>query len=83
MSEKPFYITTAIDYPNGKPHIGHLYEKIIADTYKRYYEKKGRCAFLATGTDENGQKLLKAAEASGIKTQEYVDENVKAFKKAL
>lgn len=72
-------ITTAIDYPNGKPHIGHLYEKIIADFYKRYYNLSNQESYLLTGTDENGQKL--ALSAKGYNTKEYLDKNVINFLK--
>lgn len=79
--EKPrFYITTAIDYPNGEPHIGHAYEKVVTDVYARWYKMTGSDVFLLTGTDENGQKLIKSAEAAKRKTSEYVDENVLKFR---
>lgn len=78
---KRFYITTAIDYPNGKPHIGHVYEKILADAYARWYRMAGYDVRFLTGTDENGQKLVKSAkEANYANPMEYVDENVEAFK---
>ncbi len=77
----PFYVTTAIDYPNGAPHLGHVYEKIITDTYARWYRLLGRQVRFLTGTDENGQKLVKAGEAAGYEdTQKYVDTNVEKFK---
>lgn len=80
-SKSPFYITTAIDYPNGDPHLGHAYEKIVTDCYARWYALLGRPSILLTGTDENGQKLIKSAEAAGRPTQQYVDENVVKFRK--
>jgi methionyl-tRNA synthetase len=76
-----FYITTAIDYPNGEPHIGHAYEKIVTDCYARWYRLLGANVFFVTGTDENGQKLCKSAEKSGLSTAAFVDENVVKFKK--
>lgn len=81
-NQKPrFYITTAIDYPNGDPHLGHAYEKIVTDCYVRWYKMQGRETFLLTGTDENGQKLMKSAEAAKKPTMEYVNENVLKFRK--
>ena len=77
---KSFYITTAIDYPNGNPHMGHAYEKVITDAYARWYRACGIETFFLTGTDENGQKLVKSAEAEKKSTQAYVDENVVAFR---
>lgn len=80
MSNK-FYITTAIDYPNGSPHMGHAYEKIITDSYARWYKALGNSVYYLTGTDENGQKLQETAEAvKAESTQAYVDEQVLGFK---
>lgn len=78
---KPFYITTAIDYPNGDPHLGHAYEKIVTDCYSRWYKMLGQKTVLLTGTDENGQKLIKSAETAKRPPREYVDENVVKFRK--
>lgn len=70
---KPYYITTAIAYTSGKPHIGNNYEIVLADAIARYKRKEGYQVFFQTGTDEHGQKIeLKAAEA-GISCQEFVD----------
>lgn len=81
MKQK-FFITTAIDYPNGAPHLGHAYEKIVSDCYARWNRILGNEVFFLTGTDENGQKLSKAAEVAGYKsTKDYVDENVVKFRK--
>ncbi|MCY4380367.1 MAG: methionine--tRNA ligase [Proteobacteria bacterium] len=75
-----FYVTTAIDYPSGLPHIGHLYEKILADTYARWYRLQGDQVYFLTGTDENGQKLQKAARDQGFSSvQEFVDRNAGVF----
>lgn len=79
--EKYFYITTAIDYPNGKPHMGHAYEKIVTDFYTRWHKNLGIKSYFLTGTDENGQKLIKSAENAGKDTHAYVDEQVDHFKK--
>jgi methionyl-tRNA synthetase len=76
-----FYVTTAIDYPNGAPHLGHLYEKVIADTYARWYRFLGREVYFLTGTDENGQKLSRSAQEAGASTKEYVDQNADKFRK--
>lgn len=77
---KSFYITTAIDYPNGKPHIGHAYEKIVTDAYARWFRLLKRDVYFLTGTDENGQKLVKAAEAEGLETKTFVDQQVDQFR---
>ena len=76
-----FYITTAIDYPNGKPHMGHALEKIASDAYARWYKFLGYETYFLTGTDENGQKLIESAKAEGKGTQQYVDENSENFRK--
>ena len=71
---KPFYITTAIDYVNGQPHLGHAYEKIIADVAARARRSLGQEAFFLTGLDEHGQKVQQAAVANGKAPQVYCDE---------
>ena len=71
---KRFYITTAIDYVNGQPHLGHAYEKIITDGIARAQRSLGRDVFYLTGLDEHGQKVQQAAQAEGKATQEYCDE---------
>lgn len=78
---KNFYITTAIDYPNGSPHMGHALEKIVSDSYARWYKFLGYNSYFLTGTDENGQKLLESAKEAGMSTKEYVDLNSAKFKK--
>ena len=75
-----FYITTAIDYPNGRPHIGHAYEKIVADCYARWYRLLGHSTYFLTGTDENGQKLVDAAQKAGMDVRSFVDQNVAVFR---
>src|SRR3989338_2633696 len=69
-----FYITTAIDYPNGKPHIGHSYEKVAADALARFYRGQGVETFFLTGTDEHGAKIAQYAKEAGKSEQEFVDE---------
>lgn len=80
MSEK-FYITTAIDYPNGIPHMGHALEKIASDAYARWYRFLGHDTYFLTGTDENGQKLVESAKSAGMETKDFVDANSERFKK--
>ncbi len=73
MSKKPYYITTAIAYTSGKPHIGNTYEIVLADSIARFKRVEGYEVFFQTGTDEHGQKIeLKAADA-GITPKEFVD----------
>jgi methionyl-tRNA synthetase len=71
---EPYYITTAISYPNGKPHIGHAYEAIAADAMARFRRAQGRDVRLVTGTDEHGLKMVQTARAEGRDTLEYADE---------
>ncbi len=71
---KRFYITTAIDYVNGQPHLGHAYEKIIADVIARSRRSLGQEVFYLTGLDEHGQKVQQAAQAEGKQPKEYCDE---------
>ncbi|MDD4731654.1 MAG: methionine--tRNA ligase [Desulfovibrio sp.] len=68
-----FYITTPIFYVNAKPHLGHAYTGIIADAVTRFHKLMGRDTFFLTGTDEHGDKIVKAAEANGETPKEYVD----------
>ena len=73
MNKKPYYITTAIAYTSGKPHIGNTYEIVLADSIARFKRQQGYDVFFQTGTDEHGQKIeLKAADA-GITPKEFVD----------
>jgi methionyl-tRNA synthetase len=71
---KRFYITTAIDYVNGQPHLGHAYEKVVADVIARARRSLGQEVFFLTGLDEHGQKVQQAAEAEGKSPQAYCDE---------
>jgi methionyl-tRNA synthetase len=68
-----FYLTTAIDYANGDPHIGHAYEKIGADVIARYHRQCGDHVTFLTGLDEHGQKVAQAAAERGVSPQEFVD----------
>lgn len=76
----PFYITTAISYPNGKPHIGHAYELIATDALARFQKLDGREVYFLTGTDEHGQKMQQTARKEGVTTQELADRNSAAFR---
>lgn len=78
---KKFYITTAIDYPSGKPHLGHAYEKICADCIARWHRLLGEEVFFLTGTDEHGSKIQRKAQEAGKKPRAYVDEMAVFFKK--
>lgn len=73
MERKPYYITTPIYYPNSNLHIGNTYTSIIADVLKRYKNLQGYDAYLTTGTDEHGQKIMNAAINAGYKPQDFVD----------
>jgi methionyl-tRNA synthetase len=77
-----FYITTAIDYVNASPHIGHAYEKIAADILARHNRIRGREVFFLTGVDEHGSKVQKSAEAAGKTPQVFCDEMAAKFKDA-
>ena len=71
--KKPYYITTAIAYTSGKPHIGNTYEIVLADAIARYKRLEGYDVYFQTGTDEHGQKIQEKAEKAGITPKEYVD----------
>lgn len=76
---KKFYITTAIDYVNAPPHLGHTLEKIQTDVIARYHRTLGEEVLFLTGTDENSLKSVQAAKREGISVRELVDENAKKF----
>ena len=78
---KPFYITTAIDYTNGAPHIGHAYEKVLADTITRFQRFTGREAYFLTGVDQHGQKVQQSAEKEGIEPFVFADRTAGLFLK--
>ena len=73
MTKKPYYITTAIAYTSGKPHIGNTYEAILADAIARFKRKEGYDVFFQTGTDEHGQKIQEKATTAGVTPQAFVD----------
>ena len=78
-NKTPFYITTAISYPNGKPHIGHAYELIATDAMARFQRLDGRDVFFLTGTDEHGQKMQQTARAEGIAPEALAERNSNEF----
>ena len=71
---EPYYITTAIHYPNGRPHIGHAYEMIAADAIARFQRQAGREVRFQTGTDEHGLKMAQTARTRGIEVRAFADE---------
>lgn len=77
-----FYLTTAIDYVNGAPHIGHAYEKILTDIIARHYTQRCDDVYFLTGTDEHGIKIQKTAAEKGVTPKELCDENAQKFKDA-
>jgi len=79
--ENKFYITTAIDYVNASPHIGHAYEKVITDVISRWHRINGEKVFFLTGTDDNAQKNAQAALERGVKTADFVAKNSEEFEK--
>jgi methionyl-tRNA synthetase len=76
---KPFYVTTAIDYTNSPPHIGHAYEKILADVLARYHRLKGDEVFFLTGVDQHGQKVQQSAEKEGVPPEQFVKQITEKF----
>lgn len=80
MTVDRFYVTTAIAYPNGEPHIGHAYEMITTDAIARWARLQGRDTYFLTGTDEHGLKMVQTAEREGIPTRELADRNSARFK---
>ena len=72
--KKPYYITTAIAYTSGKPHIGHTYEIVLADSIARFKREQGYDVRFQTGTDEHGQKIELKAEAAGVTPKQFVDD---------
>ena len=74
MDKKKYYITTAIAYTSGKPHIGNTYEAVLADSIARFKRQQGYDVFFQTGTDEHGQKIEMKAEEAGVTCKEFVDQ---------
>ncbi len=72
-SRGKFYMTTAIAYTSGKPHIGNTYEIVLADAIARFKRQQGYDVYFQTGTDEHGQKIQEKAEAENITPKEHVD----------
>ena len=72
--KKPYYISTAIAYTSGKPHIGNTYEIVLADSIARFKRQQGYDVFFQTGTDEHGQKIELKAEEKGVTPKAFVDE---------
>src|SRR5436853_4675860 len=80
LSREKFYITTAIVYPNGAPHIGHAYEAIATDVLARFQRLDGKDVFFLTGTDEHGQKMIQTAQGEGLTPAELATRNAARFK---
>ncbi|MET0223625.1 MAG: class I tRNA ligase family protein, partial [Terrimicrobium sp.] len=76
---RSFFITTAIDYTNAPPHLGHAYEKILADVIARYHRLKGAPTFFLTGVDQHGQKVQQAAQREDIPVEKFVDQTTEKF----
>ena len=83
MSSGKYYITTAISYPNGRPHIGHAYEALATDTLARFMRLDGRDVFFLTGTDEHGIKMKQTALREGLTARELADRNTPLFQKMV
>src|ERR1700730_11147330 len=79
MAAKPYYLTTAIAYPNGPPHIGFAYEVVATDAIARFMRLDGYDVFFLTGTDEHGIKMLQTANKEGLTPQQLVARNVPRF----
>jgi methionyl-tRNA synthetase len=77
--QKTYYLTTAISYPNGAPHIGHAYEALATDTLARFKRLDGYDVFFLTGTDEHGQKMQQTATKKGLSAQEFADSQAPLF----
>jgi methionyl-tRNA synthetase len=82
MNQPRFYITTAIDYVNGPPHLGHAYEKVLADALARHQRQKGHATFFLTGTDEHGQKVARSAQQQGMEPRQFADDMAARFRAA-
>ena len=80
MTDKKFYVSTAISYPNGKPHIGHAYEVMATDAIARYHRLNGENVYFSTGTDDHGQKMFQTARDQGKTAQALADELTPAFR---
>ena len=76
---KTFYVATAIDYTNSAPHVGHAYEKVLADVIARYHRLKGERVFFLTGVDQHGQKVQQSAAKAGVAPEEFVKATTQKF----
>ena len=76
-----YYISTAIAYTSGKPHIGNTYEIVLADAIARFKRLKGYDVYFQTGTDEHGEKIEQKAREAGVTSQEFVDEKAAEIKR--
>ena len=83
MATPKFYITTAISYPNGEPHVGHAYEALATDALARFKRLDGYDVYFLTGTDEHGQKMVQTAAKEGITARELADRNVPKFQEMV
>lgn len=83
MTKRTFYVTTAIDYPSGNPHIGHAYEKTAADVLARWNRSIGNETFLLCGVDEHGQKIVEKAEEENLKPEDFVAKVTPKFQEML
>jgi methionyl-tRNA synthetase len=81
MPAEKFYVTTAISYPNGRPHIGHAYELIATDAIARFQRHDGKDVMFLTGTDEHGVKMVQTARREGVSTRELADRNAAEFRR--
>lgn len=79
MKAETYFITTAIDYTNAAPHIGHAYEKILGDVLARHQRQRGKAVYFLTGVDQHGQKVQQAAERNGITPAEFAESTTKKF----
>ena len=77
---EPFYITTPIYYVNARPHLGHAYTTIVADVITRFHRMRGADVFFLTGTDEHGDKVVRAAQKENLSPREYVDKISRLFR---
>ena len=74
-----YFITTAIDYPNGLPHIGHAYEKVLADVIARYRRLRGDEVYFLTGVDQHGQKMQQTADREEVNVATLAQRNTRKF----
>ena len=81
MEKEKYYITTAIAYTSGKPHIGNTYEIVLADAIARYKRLQGFDVYFQTGTDEHGEKIELKAKEAGLTPKEFVDEKAADIKR--